>query len=138
MAQINAYINFNGNCREAMNFYKESVGGELNIQTVGGSAVAEQMPPEAAQQVLHSMLVKDDLVLMASDMIGHALVQGNSVTLSINSGSEEEGNMLFSNLSSGGQVTHPFQQMFWGAMFGTFTDKFGVNWMVNYDRNANQ
>ena len=136
MTQINAYVNFNGQCREAMDFYKECLGGELTLNQVADSPIAAQMPPEAGQSILHAMLVKDALVLMASDMIGRSLVQGNSITLSLNCSTEEEGSTFFTKLSEGGQVSHPFQVMFWGAMFGAFTDKFGVNWMVNYDQNV--
>lgn len=138
MTQINAYVNFNGDCREAMNFYKECLGGELTLNIVADSPMAAHMPPEAGQSILHSMLVNQGLILMGSDMLGGELERGNLVTLSINSSSEEEGKTFFSRLSSGGQITHPFETMFWGAMFGTFTDKFGVNWMVNYDKTSNQ
>ena len=138
MTQINAYLNFSGNCREAMTFYQESLGGDLALHEVGDSAMASELPPEAAKNILHSMLTNKGLVLMASDMIGMQKVQGNNVALSINCSSEEEGYTFFTRLSAGGEVDHPFAPMFWGALFGAFTDKFGIRWMVNYDKQANQ
>jgi PhnB protein len=68
MTQINAYLGFNGNCREAMTFYKECLGGELTLQTVAGTPMAEHMPAEAGQTILHSCLTRGGLVLMATDM----------------------------------------------------------------------
>ena len=133
MTQINAYLNFSGNCREAMSFYKESLGGELTIQSIGESPVAAQMPPEDSQDVLHSMLVSGGMVLMGSDMNAKGLSRGTDFMRSISADSEEEGKSLFEKLSSGGKVVDPFQMMFWDGMFGSLTDKFGFNWIVNHD-----
>ena len=134
MAQINAYLNFDGNCREAMAFYKDCLGGDLALQTVEGSPVAGQMSAEAQKHILHAALTKGDLVLMASDMIGSGPVKGNSIALSLNCSSEEEISTYFSKLSSGGQITDPLSEKFWGATFGTLTDKFGINWLLNYEK----
>jgi len=125
MAQINAYLTFNGNCREAMTFYKECLGAELSMmQTIGGSTIADKMPVEVHNNILHARLVKDGLVLLSgSDMVGpEGIVKGNAVTLSLDCGSEEEIHTLFSKLSSGGNVTYPVSVEFWGALFGTLTD----------------
>ena len=70
MAQINAYINFNGDCREAMNFYKDCLGGTLTLQTVAGSPIEAQCPPTMKDQILHASLNRNELVLMGSDMTG--------------------------------------------------------------------
>ena len=83
MTQINAYLTFNGNCREAMTFYKECLGGELNMQTVEGSPMEDQMPAHAKKQILHASLIKDDLVLLGSDMSRPGkLIKGNTISLS--------------------------------------------------------
>lgn len=135
MAQINAYLTFDDNCREAMEFYKECLGGELFIQTLGESPVAEQMPGASKDSIMHASLTKNSLVLMASDMMGkEKLIQGNNVSLSLNCENEEEINTLFNKLSAGGQITMPLGEQFWGAIFGMFTDKFGIHWMLNYDK----
>jgi PhnB protein len=135
MAQINAYLNFNGNCREAMNFYKDCLGGELNLQTVEGSPMEAQCPAGMKHQIMHSSLTKGEILLMASDMVGpEGFIKGNTMALSINCNSEDEIETYFSNLSSGGQVIHPLAKQFWGATFGFLTDRFGVRWMFNYDK----
>ena len=139
MAQINAYLNFNGNCREAMTFYKDCLGGELTIQTVEGSPVEAQCPFSMRNQILHASLLKDSLVLMASDMVGpDGFIKGNTISLSLNCRSEIEINTFFSKLSAGGQITHPLEKEFWGATFGVLTDKYGIRWMLNYDKKQSQ
>ena len=134
MTQINAYLHFNGNCREAMTFYKDCLGGELALQLVEGSPVADQMPAEARGGILHSTLTTDAFVLMASDMTQTSIVRGNSVSLCINCSSEEEINCLFSHLSAGGEVTCRLGKQFWGATFAALTDKYGINWLLNYEQ----
>ncbi|MBI4836059.1 MAG: VOC family protein [Candidatus Abawacabacteria bacterium] len=133
MTQLNPYLAFAGNCRAAMNFYKECLGGELIIQTVGESPMDQQMPGMTSNNVMHASLTKDSLILLASDMMGsEKAVQGNTISLCLNCSSEEEINTFFKNLSAGGTVTQPLTEAFWGATFGMLTDKFGFNWMLNY------
>jgi PhnB protein len=136
MTQINAYLNFNGNCREAMNFYKECLGGELTLQTVEGTPMDAKCPPAMKNQVLHSTLIKNGTVLlMGSDMNGpEGFTRGTNVSLSVNCSSEEEINEFFSKLSASGKTLEPLKEQFWGAIFGALTDKFGVRWMFNYDK----
>ena len=134
MTQINAYLSFNGNCRDAMTFYKECLGGELMLQAVEGSPAADKMPAAFGPHILHSTLTNGDLLLMASDMVPEELVQGNTVSLSLNCSSQEEIETLFSHLSAGGKITHPLADEFWGATFGALIDKFGMNWLLNYDK----
>jgi PhnB protein len=139
MTQINAYVNFSGNCREAMTFYKESLGGELTLQTVGGSPIESQCPAAMKDQVLHSTLVKNGtLLLMGSDMAGpEGIISGNNIALSVNCSSEKEINEFFLRLSASGKIIDPLKEQFWGAIFGVLTDKFGIRWMFNYDKNQN-
>jgi len=135
MTTVNPYIGFNGRCREAMEFYKTCLGGgELFFVPVEGSPIAEQCPPAMKDQILHSSITKDGFVLMGTDMVGPGgYVHGNSIALSVNCGSAEELNALFTALSAGGQVVDPVKQQFWGALFGMVTDKFGVGWMLSYE-----
>lgn len=135
MTQINPYLGFNGNCREAMTFYKDCLGGELTLLTVAGTPMAEHMPAEAAQNILHSCLTNADMTLMATDMAQAERVNGTTISLMLNCSSQEEVETLFSRLSSGGEVTCSLEETFWGATFGHFTDKFGINWMLNYEKN---
>lgn len=130
MTQINAYLTFNGNCREAMTFYKECLGGELTMQTVGDSPMADQWPAQVQQNILHASLTKDQLVLLASDMAEpEGPVKGNTISLALVCSSEEEIKSFFSNLSSGGKVTRPLHQFFDGTI-GALTDKFGMSWLL--------
>jgi PhnB protein len=134
MTKLNPYINFPGNCREAMTFYKECFGGKLTMQTVGESPMAEQMPKETHHQVMHAQLIAGDIMIMAAEMMGpNAFVRGNNITLCINCTSEEEINNFFSKLSEGGNIMQPLAKQFWGALFGMVTDKFGISWMMNYE-----
>lgn len=136
MAAINSYLTFNGNCREAMNFYKKCLGGELVLQTIGESPLANKMPAQMKESILHATLIKGDLILMASDMTGETgLIKGNSVSLMLNCSSEEEVKKFYTNLSAGGQATHPLEISFWGALFGDLTDKFGNQWLLHFDKN---
>jgi len=138
MTQINSYLTFSGNCREAMTFYKECLGGELNFQTVGESPLSDKMPPQMKECILHSTLVKGALVLQGSDMAPQSgLVKGNTVSLSLNCSSEEEIKNCYAKLSAEGKADHPLEDTFWGAMFGGLTDKFGNHWLLNYNKNSN-
>lgn len=139
MNRINSYLTFSGNCREAMTFYKECLGGKLVLQKIGDSPMADQMPPEMKDCIVHSELRNNDLILMASDMVDSSgLIKGNSVSLMINCRGEEEIRDLFAKLSEGGKATHPVENTFWGALFGALTDKFGNHWLLNYTRNTNK
>ena len=133
MAQILAYLKFNGNCREAMTFYKDCLGGDLFLQTVGElPAMAEKMPPEMKNNILHSTLTSGDVVIMASDLNREVPVEGNTVHLCINCKTENELNNFFSNLSRGGKITEPLSDMPWGAKYGALTDKYGKHWLFNF------
>jgi PhnB protein len=135
LTRINAYLTFNGNCREAMTFYKECLGGELNMMSVGESPVAAQLPASARHHIMHAALTRGDIALMASDMMGSGeLVRGNGITLMLNCSSAEEINTFFNRLSAGGKVTTPVKEEFWGSLYGDLTDKFGVRWMLNFDK----
>jgi PhnB protein len=126
-----------------MKFYQQCFGGELTIQTVGESPMAEQVPDAEKDKVMHANLTEGGLVLMAADMIDHdgmgneKLVKGNVITLSLDCSSDEELRTFFSSLSAGGQVTMPLEEQFWGSTFGMLTDKYGMNWMLNFDKTAN-
>jgi PhnB protein len=136
MTQINSYLTFNGNCREAMTFYQKCLGGKLSLQTIGESPMANKMPPKMKEYILHAALMKNNLVLMASDMVDEkGLVKGNSVSLMLNCSSEKETRTFYTNLSKGGSATHPLENSFWGALSGDLTDKFGNHWLLTYNKN---
>jgi PhnB protein len=140
MASVNVYLTFNGNCKEAFDFYKSVFGGEYPyIGTFG------EMPPMEGQEtseedkdkIMHvSLPISKETTLMGSDAgcEGASRYQaGNNFSISINADSKQEAEKLFNGLSAGGLVTMPLTDTFWGAYFGMFTDQFGIGWMVNYD-----
>jgi PhnB protein len=136
MTQINSYLTFNGNCREAMGFYKECLGGELVLQTIGESPLADKMPKQMRDCILHSTLTRGALILLGSDMVGEGgLKKGNAVSLMLDCSSEDEIRNTYERMSAGGQATHALETSFWGALFGDLTDKYGNHWLLHYDRN---
>ena len=129
MAVIHSYVRFNGNARTAFEFYKECLGGELSITTLGDSPMAQFMPGKK-DDVFHAQLNKDDLILLGSDMVGEeGLKSGNTMVLTLECTSKEEAETLFAKLSEGGKVGHPLAEQPFG-MIGDFADKFGVDWFV--------
>lgn len=139
MTTINTYLTFNGNCEEAFNFYKSVFGGEFSyFGKFGEMPPSEEMPvPDNEKHlVMHvSLPISKETALMGSDTTADAgaVKFGNNFSVSIDSASKEEADRFFSELSKGGTVIMPMQNTFWGAYFGMFTDKFGINWMVNFD-----
>jgi PhnB protein len=132
--RLTPYLMFNGTCREALAFYQQCLGGELMVQAYADTPAAAHMPADAQQNVMHAMLTTSDLLLMASDAGLGPVAKGDMVTLSLNCHSPEEIQQLFGLLSAGGTVTMPLEDTFWGATFGMFTDRFGIDWMLNYDK----
>lgn len=139
MAAVNPYLTFKDNCEEAFNFYKSVFGTEfLTFAKFKDMPPSEDAPPPG-DGVMHVALpIGEGTVIMGSDApggYGEALIIGNNFSISINTESREEATRIFDGLSAGGQVTMPLNETFWGAFFGMFTDKFGIQWMVNHDIN---
>ena len=142
MTTVNVYLNFDGQCEEAFEFYKSVFGGEFSY--IGRF---NEMPQDEnnklsesdGNKIMHvSLPISAETNLFGSDTVGAwspKLVQGNNYSISINASSKEEADRLFNGLSAGGQVTMPLENTFWGAYFGMFVDKYGINWMVNFDEN---
>jgi PhnB protein len=139
MKSINPYLNFKDRTEEAFNFYKSVLGGEFTMfqrfkdMPPGSGNVAES----EKDLILHvSLVLSNGIVIMGSDAPeahGLKVVTGNNVHMMLNAESEAEAEKLYKGLSEGGKVTMPLQKMFWGALYASFADKFGVNWMINYD-----
>lgn len=143
MAIVNVYLTFDGECEEAFLFYQSVFGNEIPCWVkFSDMPPQEGMPPlseEAKNRIMHvSLPISAETILMGSDSMPgvHTIVKGNNFSISINANSKEEADQLFKKLSEGGTVTMPLQDTFWGAYFGMWTDKFGVQWMVNYDEPA--
>ena len=135
MKQITAHLHFNGNCRAAMEFYKQALGLDLFIMTFGEApGDPAWVTPESRDLVMHSALMRGGTIfLMAADnMPGSPFNQGNNVSVCIECESSDEIDSFFKALSARGEVALPLQDMFWNARFGMLKDKFGIHWMFNY------
>lgn len=138
MASVHIYLNYLGNTEEAFTFYKSILGGDFKVvQRFKDTDHGKQLPPEDQDKIMHiSLPVGNGSILMATDVLasmGQTLKPGDNFSISLDTESEEEATRLFNGLSEGGQVTMPLEKTFWNAYFGMFTDKFGIQWMVNYD-----
>ena len=138
MKGIHVYLNFDGNCREAMKFYEKCLGGELFIMPFSEGPKQfgfSDFPKEAHDRIMHASLTKGSVILMASDtMPGMPFQQGNNFAVSINCESLQEIQRLFGALGEKGKVTMPLQDAFWGSHFGMLTDQFGINWMFSFEK----
>ena len=132
---LNTYLTFDGNCREAFEFYRSVFGGEFaEFQTFADGPADMPVSDEEKGRVMHVAVPIGSSILMGSDSssFGPPLTVGNNFSLSIDAESREQCDELFAKLSAGGAVVMPLQDMFWGAYFGQCTDRFGVNWMVSH------
>jgi len=136
--KVNPYLNFDGNAEEAFNFYKSVFGGDfIANMKMGDAPDMEKLPKEERMRTMHiSLPLSEDTILMASDTVpsmGHTLKQGNNNYISIHPTSKEEADRLFNGLSKDGTIEMPMEMQFWGDYFGSFIDKFGIYWMINYN-----
>ncbi|HEY6802956.1 MAG TPA: VOC family protein [Pyrinomonadaceae bacterium] len=143
MPAISPYLNFNGNTEDAFNFYKSVFGGEfLAVMRFQDNPQCAEMAEEDKKRIMHIALpLGGGVVLMGTDALesmGQKLTMGNNFYICVSPDSREEADRLFNELSADGKVEMPIQDMFWGAYWGSFTDKFGVQWMINYDKNHQQ
>jgi PhnB protein len=131
MKTLVPYFTFAGNCREAFEFYKECLKGEITqMQTFEEAKM--QVNDEFKHKIIHAEFKSDDIYFMASDgMAGFVAVPGNNLSLNINLTDENEQARISAALSQGGKVTMPLQDTFWGAKYGQLVDRFGVQWMLN-------
>ncbi|MBD2753241.1 VOC family protein [Spirosoma validum] len=133
---LNPYLFFDGNCREAMEFYKSVFGGELVLTTFGEGPADAHAEPKAnsadvKDQIMHARL-SGDVVLLASDNPnGTEARNSNPFSLSLEGSDEQRLQTYFNKLSENGKVTAPLTRQFWGDVFGMVTDQFGINWMVS-------
>jgi PhnB protein len=129
--QLITYVTFAGNCEEALNFYKEALGGEvIQISHMGDGQM--EVPENLKDKVMHARMKIGESVLYMSDTFDPTSVkQGNNVSLSLEIEDTTKLEKLFNELSAGGTVKMPLEDTFWGARFGMLTDKFGIHWMMN-------
>jgi len=142
MAQINPHINFNGNAEEAFNFYKSVFGGEFALIMRFKDMESPEFPvaENEANKIMHIALPIGKNVLMANDVpesMGRTNENENRSKISISAESKEEADKLFNGLSVDGQIEFPIGDSPWGSYFGMFRDKYGIEWMVDFDPKYN-
>lgn len=126
---LDAYLFFDGNCREAMQFYQKAFGGELEIKPFGEAD--DNAPAEKKDQVMHARLSGGAVNLMASDGMEPDKLGTGKISLALSGTDEEKLRKIFNQLSKDGNIIHPLEKQFWGAIYGDFIDKYNVRWMVN-------
>ena len=135
---LNTYINFKGDCRAAFEFYRCVFGGEFAIlETFRNGPSDMGILEEEMDYIMHVSFPVGDSVLMGSDtpsIFEGSHVVGTNISISDSPESKEEADRLFSSPSEGGSVAMPMSDMFWGSYFGYCTDKFGINWQINYEQ----
>lgn len=131
--QINAYLNFEGQCEEAFQAYAELFGGKIEgLFRYAGTPMEGQVPPDWGNKIMHIRLVADQSELMGADSPpGQGGGAAKRFCMSIGLKDEEQAKRLFSGLSEGGSVQMPLQPTFWAAQFGMLVDRFGIPWMIN-------
>ena len=134
---LNVYLTFEDNCREVFDFYRSVFGGEyLIIQTFGDGPADMGILDSERDRIMHATISIGDSFLMGSDTASNFSsppTVGDNFSLSYTSSSREEVDEFFARLSAGGTVTMPLQETFWGSYFGSCTDKFGINWQLDYE-----
>ncbi len=144
MAVINPHINFNGNAEEAFNFYKSVFGGEFTkvMRFKDLASEAFSVAEKEENKIMHiALAIGKDSVLMGNDVpeiMGKTNENENRSKIVISADSKEEADKLFNGLSVGGQVEGPIGDSPWGSYFGMFRDKYGIEWMVEFDARSNE
>lgn len=130
--QINPYLSFRGHCEEAFTFYASCLGGQLGpIFRYAGSPLADQVPPDWQDKVMHGSLTVGGQVLMGADLAPQLYEESKGYSLSIQIANTADAERMFSDLSRDGRVTMPLQQTFWASRFGQVVDRFGIPWVIN-------
>lgn len=135
--KIHPYLTFPGTAEAAMRFYEQCLGGTLTeMHRFGAMPGGDKFSEEVRNRVSHvGLTLPDGFMIMASDTMegmGMPLVTGNNVTISVHPTSRAEADRIFAALAEGGQVSMPLGDQFWGDYFGSLSDRFGIQWMVNF------
>ena len=138
MTTVNIYLTFDGNCKQAFDFYKSVFGGEFPYAGTFGEMPAQEgmeIPEEFKDKIMHiSLPISTETTLMGSDtsnIWSPNYKVGNNFSISVNTKDKDEATRIFNALAEGGNITMPLADTFWQAYFGMLTDQFGINWMVN-------
>ncbi|MBV8799874.1 MAG: VOC family protein [Alphaproteobacteria bacterium] len=133
--EINPYLNFNGNCGEAFQFYAKVLGGkDLRIMTFADAPPGMPVTRETKNQVMHARFRVGDTMIMGSDGPGGRYNKPQGYAVNIGVDTPEEADRIFAALAEGGNVGMPIAETFWAKRFGVVTDRFGTHWMVNCEK----
>lgn len=134
MTSLHIYLTFNGNCRKAMEFYQECLGGKLDIQPLAGLPHTDRLPEKMQQSIINASLKREGLWIQASDMTGDTgLYAGNMVSLMLHCNNTTELQSCFRKLGKGGKIKQPVQRNVYGHLRGDLIDRFGIHWLlINY------
>jgi PhnB protein len=136
MIRISPYLRFNGHCEAAFKFYEKCLGAKIEtMQAFGASPMAEQVPANRRNKIMHATLRIGDDVLMGSDSTPEEfeIPQGFSITLTIDDPTAAD--RAFGALADGGTIEMPIQETFWAKRFGMLIDRYGVSWMISSNKN---
>lgn len=134
MMRINPYLNFDGNCREAFTYYHQVLGGELEAMIDHSDMPMEGIGPEWKDRILHARLSIDGQILMGSDTPPDSYSPPKSMYVSVQVDSIPDADRIFAGLADGGTVQMPLEEQPWAHRFGMVVDRFGIPWMVSYDK----
>ena len=126
---LNPYLFFDGNCREAMQFYQNIFGGELTVQTFG--EIDKSAPETIKDRVMHANLMGGEVEFFASDTMDSGPLGTGKISMTLHGSDEEKLRSMFEQLSEGGKINQALEKQVWGNVYGDLTDKYDVSWMVN-------
>lgn len=130
--KLNPYLAFDGQCREAFEFYEKALGGKIVfIQTNGETPMAQHLPPEAHSRVMHVTMTIGDQVLQGADAPPGMFTRPAGFCVALHFDEPSQGEAVFNALGEGGTVQMPFQPTFWAKGFGMLIDKYGTPWIIN-------
>ena len=134
MLQISPYLSFNGQCEAAFKLYEQCLGGQLGgIFRYAGSPMADQVPADWQDKVMHGSVTLGNQVLMGGDVAPDRYEQPKGFSLSLQINNTTDAERIFHELAENGKVVMPFEKTFWAARFGMLVDRFGIPWLINCD-----
>lgn len=133
--KFSTHLNFDGNCREAFEFYAATFGGRIAAQLTYAEAPAgSPIPEEMRQKIMHARLEIDDQYLMGADAPPGRYVAPKGAMVSVSLADPDQGHRIFEALCAGGAITHPFKETFWARGFGMCIDRYSIAWIVNCEK----
>ena len=129
---LNPYLHFNGNCKDAFEFYQTVFGAKkLMMMTFGDAPPSANHDPAMARKIIHARIQVGDTLLMGSDAPPERFHKPQGFTVNVSCDKAEEADRIFAALAAGGKIDMPIQKTFWAERFGMLTDKYAIPWMVN-------